>query len=89
MEKKEKLKRGLACLSPERRSEIARMGGKSVPPEKRAFARDPTLAAKAGSIGGAAAPAENRMFHKDNDLARRAAKVSAAGRARKMNKTPE
>ncbi len=89
MEKKEKSKRGLACLSPERRREIARMGGQSVPPEKRAFARDVALAAKAGSIGGAAAPAENRMFRKDKDLARRAAQASAEGRARKRNKKPE
>ena len=86
MEKKEKRKRGLACLSPERRREIASMGGKSVPPEKRAFARNAALAAEAGRIGGAAAPAESRMFSKDKDLARRAARASAEGRARRTRK---
>jgi general stress protein YciG len=81
--KTEKRKRGLACLSPERRREIASMGGKSVPPEKRAFARDAELAKQAGRVGGAVASPENRMFHKDKDLARRAAQVSAAGRSRR------
>ncbi len=84
MEKTEKRKRGLACLSPERRREIASMGGRSVPPEKRAFARDVALAAEAGRVGGGSATPENRMFHKDNDLARRAAKASAQGRARRL-----
>ena len=83
MEKIEKRKRGLACLSPERRSEIARKGGKSVPPEKRAFSRDATLAAEAGRIGGSAVPPEHRMFHQDKDLARRAAQASVVSRAKK------
>jgi general stress protein YciG len=83
MEKIEKRKRGLACLSPERRSEIARMGGKSVPPEKRAFSRNVALAADAGRIGGSAVAPENRMFRQDKDLARRAAKASVAARAKK------
>ena len=83
MEKTEKRKRGLACLSPERRSEIARMGGKSVPPEKRAFSRSATLAADAGRIGGSAVAPENRMFHQDKDLARRAARASVLARAKK------
>ncbi len=89
MEKPEKRKRGLACLSPERRSEIARMGGKSVPPEKRAFSRNTTLAAEAGRIGGSAVLPENRMFSQDKDLARRAAQVSVAGRAKKAALKPE
>ena len=89
MEKIEKSKRGLACLSPERRSEIARMGGKSVPPEKRAFSRNAALAAEAGRIGGSAVPPENRMFHQDKDLARRAAQASVAGRAKKAAIKPE
>ena len=85
MEKIEKRKRGLACLSPERRSEIARMGGKSVPPEKRAFSRSASLAADAGRIGGSSVAPENRMFHQDNELARRAAKASVAARAKKAD----
>jgi hypothetical protein len=81
METTEKRKRGLACLSPERRIEIARMGGKSVPPEKRAFSRNAALAADAGRIGGSSVLPENRMFSQDKGLARRAAQVSVAARA--------
>jgi general stress protein YciG len=47
----EKRKRGFAAMTPERRSEIARMGGVAVPAEKRAFS-DTDLARKAGSVGG-------------------------------------
>lgn len=45
--------RGFAAISPERRSEIARMGGLSVKPENRSFARSRELAASAGRKGGA------------------------------------
>lgn len=44
--------RGFARLSPERRREIASMGGKSVAPADRAFSKDRYLAAAAGRIGG-------------------------------------
>lgn len=44
--------RGFATLTPERRREIASMGGKAVPPEKRGFSRYQGLAARAGRIGG-------------------------------------
>ena len=44
--------RGFASLSPERRSEIARLGGASVPGEKRAFATNNELAREAGRKGG-------------------------------------
>lgn len=47
-------KRGLASLSPERRAEIARKGGASVPAEKRSFAQNRNLARTAGAKGGAA-----------------------------------
>lgn len=43
--------RGLAAVSPERRREIASMGGKSVPKVKRAFS-DKKLARSAGKRGG-------------------------------------
>jgi general stress protein YciG len=49
---KPKSKRGFASMDPERQREIARKGGASVPPEKRAFSTDRTLAAAAGRIGG-------------------------------------
>jgi uncharacterized protein len=45
-------KRGFASMSPERQREIARMGGKSVPSEKRSFSQDRDLASKAGRKGG-------------------------------------
>jgi general stress protein YciG len=47
----EKRKRGFAAMTQERRTEIAKMGGAAVPPEKRAFS-DTDLARKAGRVGG-------------------------------------
>jgi general stress protein YciG len=45
-------RRGFAAMDPDRRREIARKGGKSVPDEKRSFTQDRTLAAEAGRKGG-------------------------------------
>jgi general stress protein YciG len=42
------------AMNPERRREIARKGGASVPGEKRSFAKDRDLAASAGRKGGEA-----------------------------------
>lgn len=47
----EKKPRGFALLSPERRKEIARKGGKAVPAEKRYYA-DKANASAAGFKGG-------------------------------------
>ena len=47
-------RRGFACMSPERRREIARKGGASVPGDKRSFAKDRDLASEAGRKGGEA-----------------------------------
>ena len=44
--------RGCAAMDAERRREIARKGGRSVPDEKRSFAQDRSLAAEAGRKGG-------------------------------------
>jgi general stress protein YciG len=44
--------RGFAAISPERRREIASMGGLSVPAEKRSFSQDRDLASRSGSTGG-------------------------------------
>lgn len=52
--------RGFAALSPERRKEIARMGGKSIAPDKRAFSQDKGLASRAGRIGGSAKKATDQ-----------------------------
>lgn len=47
-----KMKRGFASMDPERRREIARLGGASVPAEKRAFSQNRDLASTAGKLGG-------------------------------------
>jgi len=46
--------RGFAALTPERRTEIARKGGSSIPADKRAFSRNRDLATSAGRKGGEA-----------------------------------
>lgn len=45
-------KRGFGSMTPERRREIARLGGIAVPGEKRTFALDTDLAREAGRKGG-------------------------------------
>lgn len=47
-------KRGFAAMPPERQREIARMGGKALPNDKRSFSTNPELASRAGKLGGAA-----------------------------------
>jgi len=69
-----KSRRGFAAMSPEKRSEIARMGGRAVPAEKRSFSADRSLAATAGHKGGKSVPDASRTFSRDRALA------SAAGR---------
>ena len=73
--------RGFAAMTPEKRSQIARMGGSSVPPEKRAYAVNRALAAKAGSKGGKASRPEKRSFKMDPELAAKAGRLSAKSRA--------
>lgn len=51
-EKPARAPRGFAAMDADRRREIARKGGKSVPDEKRSFAQDRALAAAAGRKGG-------------------------------------
>src|SRR5690348_5100022 len=51
---KPRARRGFAAMNPERRREIARKGGASVPGEKRSFAKDRDLAASSGRKGGEA-----------------------------------
>lgn len=66
---KPKSKRGFAAMTPEQRREIASMGGKSVPAERRSFAQNPNLAASAGSKGGKSVDPENRAFSRNRSLA--------------------
>lgn len=61
--------RGFASMSAERRREISRMGGKSVPKEKRSFAQNRDLAAAAGRKGGQGVPDEKRSFKQNRELA--------------------
>lgn len=51
---KPKAVRGFAAMNPERRREIARKGGASVPGEKRSFTKNRDLAVQAGRKGGEA-----------------------------------
>jgi general stress protein YciG len=53
-------RRGFAAMDPERRREIARRGGASVPSDKRSFAQDRSLAADAGRKGGSASKGGGR-----------------------------
>lgn len=63
---KPKARRGFAAMDPARRSEIARKGGGSVPPEKRSFAKDRDLAASAGRKGGEASRGGGRTQGRKN-----------------------
>ncbi|MDP1641826.1 general stress protein [Phenylobacterium sp.] len=58
-------RRGFAAMNPERRREIARKGGASVPGEKRSFAKDRDLAASAGRKGGEASRGGGRREGED------------------------
>jgi len=78
----EKSKRGFASMSPDRRREIARMGGASVPPSKRSFSQNRDLASAAGKFGGCSVPPEKRSFSKDADLAARAGKSGGISKSR-------
>lgn len=85
-----KKKRGFATMDPERRRELARMGGAAVPSEKRAFSQNTELATKAGKKGGDAVPNWKRSFFKDPELAREAGrKGGTAAQRNRREKTDE
>ncbi len=56
MTDKPRAKRGFAAMDPERLREISKIGGASVPHDRRPYARDRELAAEAGRKGGLARP---------------------------------
>ncbi|HEY9236761.1 MULTISPECIES: hypothetical protein [Phenylobacterium] len=56
--------RGFARLSPERRRQVAAMGGGAVAPDKRAFSKDRALATRAGRLGGETSPKRGRPQHR-------------------------
>ncbi len=75
-----KQRRGFAAMSPERRREISSLGGQAVPPDKRSFSADPSLAVSAGKAGGHAVRSDQRSFSLDPDLAAAAGRKGAAKR---------
>jgi general stress protein YciG len=76
-----KAMRGFALLDAAQRKAMARLGGASVPGEKRGFSCYPGLAKTAGAKGGGSVPAEKRTFSTDRELARRAGQTG--GRAKR------
>lgn len=62
-------KRGFASMTPERVKQIASMGGKAVPKEKRSFSKNRKLAIAAGRKGGQALKPEQRTFTRDREFA--------------------
>ncbi len=54
MTDKPKARRGFAAMSVEKRTALARLGGASVPADRRSFSQSKDLAASAGAKGGAA-----------------------------------
>ena len=73
-------KRGFAAMAPDRRRELAALGGASVPPHKRLFFTNPEFARAAGIKGGKNVPKEKRTFSKDRLVA-----MTAAVRGGKMS----
>ena len=61
--------RGFASMNAERQRQIASMGGKAVPDEKRSFSQNRELAAIAGRKGGQSVPDEKRSFSQHPELA--------------------
>jgi general stress protein YciG len=55
-------RKGFASLSPEARKEIAAIGGRSVPADRRAYSTNNTLAREAGRKGGLAFQAKRRAM---------------------------
>lgn len=51
---KPRARRGFAAMDPERRREIARIGGASADPANRSFSKDRALAVSAGRKAGQA-----------------------------------
>jgi|RhiMetdeSRZDD1v2_1073273.scaffolds.fasta_scaffold00923_13 general stress protein YciG len=61
--------RGFAAMDENKQREIARKGGKSVPPQHRSFSKNPHLASQAGRKGGQSVRPEERSFSKNPGLA--------------------
>src|SRR5256714_15368015 len=84
--------RGFASMNTERQRQIASMGGKAVPDEKRSFSQNRRLAAEAGRKGGQSAPGSKRSFSQNRALAaaaRRKAGQSLPRAERRLSAPPQ
>ena len=84
--------RGFASMDAAKQRAIASKGGQSVPPEKRSFSQDPTLASQAGRKGGENVPSQERSFSRNRALAaeagRKGGQSSRAGARQRAASTP-
>lgn len=62
--------KGFGSMDPERQRQVASMGGRSVPDEKRSFSQNRELAVRAGRKGGMSISPEKRSFSQNRELAR-------------------
>jgi general stress protein YciG len=72
-------------MDAERRSDIARLGGRSVPSAKRSFAQNHGLAAAAGRTGGQNVPGEKRSFAQNRALAAEAGRKGGISRRQRRH----
>jgi general stress protein YciG len=72
--------RGFASMDQAKQRAIASKGGQSVPPGKRSFSQDPSLAAQAGRKGGESVPPEGRSFSQNRELAAEAGRKGGQAR---------
>ena len=79
-EHKGRSNRGFASMDQAKQRAIASKGGQSVPPEKRSFSQDPSLAAQAGRKGGESVPPEGRSFSQNRKLAAEAGRKGGQAR---------
>jgi general stress protein YciG len=70
--------RGFASMDEGKQREIARKGGRSVPPQARSFSKNPVLASLAGRKGGQSVPPHQRSFSKNPELASEAGRKGGA-----------
>ena len=80
----QKSNRGFASMDQAKQREIASKGGQSVPPEKRSFSQDPSLAATAGKKGGESVPPQVRSFSQNRELAAEAGRKGGLARGTSM-----
>lgn len=76
-------KRGFASMTPEKRRQIASMGGKAVKKENRSFSKDRNLAVAAGRKGGLLVLASNRSFARDRKYAAECGRKGGSTHAKK------